>query len=146
MPDKEGTRFDSGQPIREATLDGQLFPQSLDLLNGASSLFVEGHDALPFCLARREMEPGSSIGIAIQALQGQTSDFLTPGPTPASSEQGGPLKRAGEGSNGHQEAVQFLLRDRAWDPLRPFGYISFDEQGTLRSVFPTPGGDNFEKD
>src|SRR6266566_2057229 len=34
MPDKEATRFASREPVREATLHGQLFPQRLDFLSG----------------------------------------------------------------------------------------------------------------
>ncbi len=84
MPDKKITRFDSREPVREATLHSQLFPQRLDFLNGLSGLFVQWHDALTLRFARRDMEPGGSIGIAIQALQRQPPDLLAPGPAPAS--------------------------------------------------------------
>lgn len=61
----------------------QLFSQCLDLLNDHGGGLVQRHDTFPFCLTCRQMKPGSSIGIAIQALQRQPSNLLTPGSAPA---------------------------------------------------------------
>src|SRR5258708_33625197 len=101
-------------------------------------VFLHRDHALRVRFADRDVQSGGSIGVAIQAVQRQSLDLVTPGSSPARDEDRGTLERILEAFNGLHQASQFVVGNKPWHSLRPLWKIAVDQQRMCWYLVPTP--------
>jgi len=79
-----------------------------DFLEGGCGVGVESDDSFGVDLADRDPEPRMSVGVVVEAVDGQAPDLVPPGARPAQQEQRGPLQRVGEILHGAHQGVDLL--------------------------------------
>jgi len=101
---------------------------------------VQRDAALGVALADRDPQPRVAVGIAVEAVEAQAADLITPGPAPPGHDQRGPLIRVLELLDGAHQGGELVVRDEPGQRLWRLGDVAAEEQHTPRDVVPAPGG------
>ncbi|WP_157875517.1 hypothetical protein [Streptomyces sp. CNQ431] len=103
-----------GQLVGEGPLRSVL-AQVDDLLQDGGGIRVQRDDAFLVGLAGGQPQPGGAVGVAVQAVDGQTADLIPAGAGPAGDQQRGALEGTGDLLDHRHQPVQFIVGDEAGD-------------------------------